>query len=175
VRRPAVKRDNWQLTQAGYLDIIKDKTASLFSTCCYLGGLAAAGSKEQLCALSEYGLNLGMAFQITDDLLDITGDEGREGKTLGTDFAQRKPTLPIIHLLATAGPQPKSDLIEKLSSGLNPKQLAKILENAGSTKFAGSMAEQFCKKAAASLEALGASPPRDALVEMADFVGQRSG
>jgi len=69
--------------------------------------LAAAGSESQLCALSEYGLNLGMAFQITDDLLDIIGDEASEGKTLGTDFAKRKPTLPIIHLLNATDPQQK--------------------------------------------------------------------
>lgn len=169
------QRNNWQLTQVEYLDIIKDKTASLFSTCCYLGGLAAAGGKEQLCALSEYGLNLGMAFQITDDLLDITGDEDRAGKTLGTDYAQRKPTLPIIHLLTTAKGEHKSSLMEQLWGGDNPKQLIKMLENAGSTEFAGRMAEQFCKKATESLDVLNASSARDALIETADFVCRRAG
>jgi octaprenyl-diphosphate synthase len=169
------QRNNWQLTQAEYLDIVKDKTASLFSTCCYLGAMAAGGGQDQLCALSEYGLNLGTAFQITDDLLDITGDEGREGKTLGTDFAQCKPTLPIIHLLTTAGSGDKSDLIEKLSGGDNPKQLAKMLENAGSTEFARNMAEHLCKKATESLGVLGAGSAKDSLAEIADFVSRRSG
>ncbi|MHC4708409.1 MAG: polyprenyl synthetase family protein [Planctomycetota bacterium] len=169
------QRNNWQLTQAEYLDIVKDKTASLFSTCCYLGAVAAGGGQDQLCALSEYGLNLGTAFQITDDLLDITGDEGREGKTLGTDFAQCKPTLPIIHLLATAGSEGKFDLIEKLSGGDNPKQLAEMLKNAGSTEFARNMAQQLCKKATESLGVLGSGSAKDSLAEIADFVSRRSG
>jgi geranylgeranyl pyrophosphate synthase len=137
--------------------------------------VAATGSEDQFCALSEYGLNLGMAFQITDDLLDIIGDEGREGKTLGTDFAQCKPTLPIIHLLTTAGSQDKSDLIEKLSGGDNPKQLAEMLENAGSTEFARNMAQQLCKKATESLGVLGVGSAKDSLAEIADFVSRRSG
>ena len=169
------QRNNWQLTEAEYLDIVRDKTASLFSTCCYLGVYAASGSESQLRALSEYGLNLGTAFQITDDLLDITGDEGREGKTLGTDLAQRKPTLPIIHLLTTAREQDKSGLIEKLSSGDDLKELAEILENSGSMDFARDMAQQLCKKATESLGVLDAGLAKDSLVEIVDFVSLRSG
>ncbi len=168
------QRNNWQLTQDEYLDIIKDKTASLFSTSCYLGACAASGDGRQPGDIAEYGLNLGMAFQITDDLLDIMGDEDKEGKTLGTDLAQRKPTLPIIHLLSTAEAVRKSDLIGQLSSGTNSKQLARILENAGSIEFTRNMAEQFCEKATESLDSLDASCARDALIEMADSVSQRS-
>jgi len=168
------QRANWQLTQDEYLEIIKDKTAFLFSTCCYLGGLAASGGKEQLCALSEYGLNLGMAFQITDDLLDIIGDEVKAGKTLGTDFAQHKPTLPIIHLLTTATGGHKSGLVEQLWEENKPEQPAEILEKSGSTKFTRSMVEQFCKKATESLSALDASSAKDSLIKMSDFVCRRS-
>jgi octaprenyl-diphosphate synthase len=170
-----IQRSNWQLTEEQYLEITRDKTASLFSTCCYLGGFIASGSESQLCALSEYGLNIGTAFQITDDLLDITGDEGKEGKTLGTDLAQRKPTLPIIHLLTNAKEQDKSGLIEKLSSGDELKELAEILENSGSMDFARNMAEQLCKKAAESLEVLAPCPAKDSLAEIVEFISRRSG
>jgi len=168
-----IQRQNWQLSEPEYLEIVKDKTASLFRSCCYLGGLAAAGSESQLCALSEYGLNLGTAFQITDDLLDIIGDEASEGKTLGTDFAKRKPTLPIIHLLNATDPQQKSGLMEKLSTGHTPEQLARVLESSGSVEYTRAATRKFCQRATESLKPLQNSPATDALIEVADFISQR--
>ena len=168
------QRQNWQLSEPEYFGIVKDKTASLFRSCCYLGGLSAAGSESRLRALSEYGLNLGMAFQITDDLLDIIGDESREGKTLGTDFAKCKPTLPVIHLLSRAEPQQKSALMERLSAEDKPKELARIFENSGSVEFTRSTADKFCEKAIESLKSLDQNPAKNALVRIAGFISQRT-
>jgi octaprenyl-diphosphate synthase len=168
-----IQRQNWQLSEAGYLEIVKGKTASLFHSCCYLGGLAAAGSERRLCALSEYGLNLGTAFQITDDLLDIIGDEASEGKTLGTDFAKCKPTLPIIHLLNAIEPQQKSGLIERLSTDHGPEQLAQMLENLGSVEYTRATIKKLCQRATESLKPLENSPAKAALVGIAGFISQR--
>ena len=104
-------RQNWQLSESEYIDIITEKSASLFRCCCLVGGLLAGASKTQARSLACFGLNAGIAFQITDDLLDIIGDEGKTGKTLGSDIDNNKPTLAVIHLLRAVGERQKSAVI----------------------------------------------------------------
>ena len=103
--RQNVERGNWRLTEEAYCEIVREKTASLFAVACRLGSLIAGGPEARHGRFAEYGLNVGIAFQITDDLLDIVGDEARVGKTLGTDLAAGKLTLPLIHFLAHADQQ----------------------------------------------------------------------
>src|SRR5437870_6122755 len=90
---------NLDLSEDDYFDIIDGKTAELTACCCRLGAHYADADAETVERLTEYGRCLGLAFQIADDLLDLTGLEESMGKTLGTDLAQGKLTLPIIHLL----------------------------------------------------------------------------
>lgn len=80
-----IQRRNWQLSESEYIEIITEKSAALFSSCCHLGGLLAGASETQIRSLTCFGLNTGIAFQITDDLVDIIGDESKTGKTLGSD------------------------------------------------------------------------------------------
>jgi octaprenyl-diphosphate synthase len=87
-------RNNLDLTEETYLQIITLKTAVLCATCCVLGATFAGGTKEQIDALETYGRTLGIAFQIQDDILDIVGDAGTVGKTLGIDVEKAKMTLP---------------------------------------------------------------------------------
>jgi geranylgeranyl diphosphate synthase type II len=85
-----------------YIDMIKKKTASLFETCCKIGALLGSGSDKQVNALSNFGKNLGIAFQIQDDLLDIIGDEKELGKTIGGDLVEGKKTYLFIKALEKA-------------------------------------------------------------------------
>ncbi|NIP27651.1 MAG: hypothetical protein GWN67_24205 [Phycisphaerae bacterium] len=112
------QRQNWQLSESEYIDIITEKSASLFSSCCLLGGLLAGASESQIQSLADFGLNAGIAFQITDDLLDIIGDESKAGKTLGSDIDKNKLTLAVIHLLRTVDEEEKNTVIN--SYLLNP-------------------------------------------------------
>src|SRR5688572_2162222 len=87
------------LTEDEHFDIIRRKTAYLFGGCAQIGGMLGKVSKEGEQALQEYGFNLGIAFQIVDDLLDYTGDTAALGKPIGADLREGKMTLPLIHLL----------------------------------------------------------------------------
>src|SRR5262245_33849537 len=100
------------LTEEEHFDIVRRKTAYLFAACAKIGGLLGGPTRDQQDALWEYGLNIGMAFQIVDDLLDFTGEEVALGKPIGGDLREGKMTLPVIHLLAS---DPRADsLIRKI-------------------------------------------------------------
>ena len=88
------------LTEEEHFDIVRRKTAYLFAGCARIGGMLGPTTREQQEALWDYGLNIGMAFQMVDDLLDFTGEEVALGKPVGGDLREGKMTLPVIHLLA---------------------------------------------------------------------------
>src|SRR5215203_1140183 len=88
------------VTEEQYYDVLRRKTAYLFSACCEIGAILGGASPSQCRALRDYGMNLGTAFQLVDDLLDFTSDEGSLGKAAGADLLEGKVTLPVIHLLA---------------------------------------------------------------------------
>src|SRR6187397_3091174 len=105
-----VEGEIYQLTKNGvvelskdeHLDIVRRKTAFLFAGCAKIGGMLGPTTPQQQDALWEYGLNIGMAFQLVDDLLDFTGEEDALGKPVGGDLREGKMTLPVIHLLASS-------------------------------------------------------------------------
>ena len=106
-----IEGELYQLTKTGevditvdeHFDIIRRKTAHLFGGCAQIGGMLGATTPEQQAALWEYGFNLGIAFQVVDDLLDYTADERALGKPIGSDLREGKVTLPIIYLLERGG------------------------------------------------------------------------
>jgi octaprenyl-diphosphate synthase len=175
---------NWQLSEMEYIDIITEKSASVFSSCCYLGGLLSKGTETQLQSLRCFGLNAGIAFQITDDLLDIIGDERKTGKTLGSDVDKNKLTLPVIHLLKMIDERGKSEIIEKLNAKRGSTELAEVytlypnfiemLESYGSLEYARSRAKEFVEKAIAALADLKESSAKNALIETAKFLASRA-
>ncbi len=173
--RQVSERQNWQLSETQYLDIITEKSASLFSSCCFLGGLLSQGTETQLKSLSSFGLNAGIAFQITDDVLDITGDERKTGKTLGSDVDKSKLTLAAIHLLKVADESKKNVIKNKLSAeGENKVAFAEMLESYGSLEYARSQAQEFVAKAIAALADLKDSNAKNALIETAKFMADRA-
>ncbi len=172
--RQVSQRQNWQLSETQYLDIITEKSASVFSSCCYLGGFLSNGTEAQLQSLRRFGLNSGIAFQITDDLLDIIGDEDKTGKTLGSDVVKNKLTLAVIHLLRVVDESEKSVIESKLSAAGKIKvAFAEMLRSYGSLEYARRRAQEFVEKAISSLNGLEQSRAKAALVEMAKFVGDR--
>ncbi|MHC4131632.1 MAG: polyprenyl synthetase family protein [Planctomycetota bacterium] len=169
--RQIVQKRNWNLSESDYIDTIKDKSASLFSTACKLGAMLAQADERKTQLLTNYGLNLGIAFQITDDLLDITGSENETGKTLGSDAETSKPTLPVIHLLRTLDDKGSSELVERLNDPLiNKPDLLQMLEKAGSLVYARDKAGQFIAQATDSLEDLDESKYKEALIKTTEFV-----
>jgi len=169
--RQIVQKRNWSLSESDYIDIITDKSASLFSMACKLGAMLSNTDKKKTQLLTHYGLNLGIAFQITDDLLDITGTESEAGKTLGSDAEASKPTLPVIHLLKTLNEDERKEVVEKLNDGQTGKRdVLQLLEKAGSLDYARSKAEEFIAQATDSLQDLGESKSKETLIKTAEFV-----
>jgi octaprenyl-diphosphate synthase len=189
--RQLTQRQNWQLSESEYIDIITEKSAALFSRCCFLGVLLADGSKADAQLLADFGLNTGIAFQITDDLLDIIGDENKTGKTLGSDVDKNKLTLVVIHLLRTVGEREKSAIINLLSlkqdaylikgkpqgaicnTQYDKEALVKMTRSYGSLKYAHGRAQEFVAKALQALADFREGDAKDALIETARFAGRQ--
>ncbi len=173
--RQIIQRRNWQLSETEYIDIITEKSASLFSACCELGGLLARADEQKVCSLGCFGRDVGIAFQITDDLLDIIGEETDTGKTLGSDAAGNKLTLAVIHLLRTVDEREKAKVIEKLDSPSQGSEgLVEMLSRSGSLEYAHSLAQGYVDRAVEALAGLKESIAKDALIETAGFIVARA-
>ena len=166
---------NW--TEAKYFTVIAEKTASLYGAACRLGGhyslgqQKGGGAESRLRALEEYGVELGIAFQIVDDCLDLDGDERVVGKSLGTDLAKGKITLPMLYLMQRdpAGAEALRELLGKSEAEALRKLRAEFpLEHA--VAYAMQEAERRVAKARASLSALPEGPARQAMHQIAGFV-----
>jgi octaprenyl-diphosphate synthase len=171
-----LERGNWSLREQDYLDIVESKTAELTSCCSRLGALYSGAEPETVESLARYGRWLGIAFQIADDLLDLVGEERITGKSLGTDLEQRKPTLPLIHLLNEAPPETASRLCQILGSSGNHKRdaLRPFLIESGSLDYAGRKAEEYATKARVELACLPPSECKSILEMLTDRVVHRS-
>ncbi|HLA85484.1 MAG TPA: polyprenyl synthetase family protein [Thermoguttaceae bacterium] len=173
--RQIVGRGNYDLTEAEYLEIISGKTAELCACCCRLGAHYAGAPDAIADALGRYGFNLGIAFQIADDLLDVLGDESTTGKSLGTDLLKQKTTLPLIRLLAVLDPSDRDDLLGVLSdadaeNGQTREALRPWLARTDALDYARRRADDFVQQAIAELDALPSGPLRDVLARLAEFV-----
>lgn len=173
--RQNVERRNWDLSRQGYYEIIRDKTAALFGSCCYLGGLVSGADESQQECLGEFGLNVGMAFQLTDDLLDIISDQSITGKTPGKDFLQGKLTLPVIHYLGGAGQEDRDAFIKRISNQLVRGELVEVLEGSGGLDYTRSEAKRFIDKAILCLKDMEDGEAKEALIKTAGFVASRCG
>lgn len=166
---------NWQLGEAEYIDIITEKSASFFSGCCRLGAMLAHAGEEHIEAVARFGLLAGVAFQIADDLLDITGDESRMGKTGNSDVARDKLTLAMIHVLRTTE-EPQRAQVRALLESRNEsrRELVDMLRRCGSLRYAQEQAGQYVAKAVQALADLPSGDARDALIETARFMANRT-
>ena len=173
--RQIASRGNFDLTEEEYLGIIADKTAALTACCCRLGAHYADADPEIEAALVEYGLDLGIAFQIADDLLDVLGDEATVGKSLGSDLMKQKSTLPLIRVFQQANRAQRSEILALLSAGDNHHReaLRPWLERFDAIGYAQEMARSYSRRAAEAIAALPPSEAREALGRLADFVVMR--
>jgi octaprenyl-diphosphate synthase len=165
-------RGNYDLSEGDYLEIIGDKTAALYACCCRLGAYYSGADEDLRERLARYGYQLGVAFQIIDDLLDLLGDEAKAGKSLGTDLIKQKPTLPVIRLLDQADAHARKEILAALSSpgGVDRETLRPWLKRTGAVDYARQRAVWYIRSATEELEDLTAGEAHDALLGIADFV-----
>jgi octaprenyl-diphosphate synthase len=135
-----LRRRSTNITRAEYQRIVDLKTAELFRVSCFLGGKIAGYSAEYVAAASRFGRHLGIAYQIYDDLVDFFGDEARIGKTLGTDLASGKLTLPLLALLERLPGSEAAALMSEIS-GERPPQLALRLRQMNELNVFGAVAD----------------------------------
>jgi geranylgeranyl pyrophosphate synthase len=156
------------MTEADYLSIVSQKTASLIAACAELGGLAAKGTDSQIKALKDYGHNVGIAFQIRDDTLDLKGDIDQLGKPTAKDLEQGKLSLAVLFALA------KLEKGDRAPDIRDPAQVLELLDKTGAFSYAAERASAFVAKAKESLSILPQSDAKKALCELADFAIIRS-
>ncbi|MDX1402489.1 MAG: polyprenyl synthetase family protein, partial [Kiloniellales bacterium] len=146
-----IEAHNVSLSEGGYLEILRRKTGALTAVACELGAKFAGAEDEVVEAMVVYGMSVGVAFQIVDDVLDITGDEQELGKTLGMDAGLGKPTLPTIHCLAHAGARERQQLIQCLSGNgrVDRDTLESWLRGTDSLTYALDVAQQQVAQAVA--------------------------
>ena len=173
--RQVCERGNLALGEADYFAIVEGKTAALTECCGRLGALYAGAGDETAGKLAAFGRNLGFAFQIADDLLDLVGNEETAGKTLGTDLAQQKLTLPIIHCLNRLPPAEADVLCACFRAGLeNPgNRVLAAMEKTQSLVYARRRAEEFARLARQQLECLPRSECRSILESLCDWTVRR--
>jgi len=169
-------RGNLDLTEDDYFSIIRGKTAELTAVSCRLGAHYAGAGEAITARLDDYGRDLGVAFQIADDVLDIWGDERSTGKSLGTDLEKQKLTLPIIRLLSTAPPATAAALRRLLgeASAENRHELRPYLETSGALDYAWDRAREYAALAHDALDPLPDSPAKATLQHLTAYVVRRS-
>lgn len=166
------------ISEADYMELVDRKTASLFSACARLGAASANADEQTESKLSDFAWNLGMAFQLVDDILDFTSTEKILGKPAGNDLREGKVTLPLIYALQTATAEERR-AVETVIVDTNYEQVPfmrvlKILEHHGSVKRAYARAHAFTEKSRAIIATFPESPAQRALHAVVELVTERN-
>jgi len=172
------KNGDADITEEEHFDIMRRKTAYLFGGCAQIGGMLGKVASDRAQALHDYGFNLGMAFQIVDDLLDFTGDAEAVGKPIGSDLREGKVTLPLIHLQQHANDARGREIIRYTIAArtIESEQWHELLRNLkehASIDYAYRKAVDFAERAKKPLYAFPPSSERDALLALPDYVLSR--
>jgi octaprenyl-diphosphate synthase len=167
-----------EATPEELLDIVERKTGWLFSGCMKLPGIVAALDQESITRLADIGRNLGMAFQLVDDLLDLTSTQQVLGKPAGNDLKEGKVTLPISFVMrnGNAGDAQKvrTVLQERAFRSVDSRDLLRSIESCDGLQKTRVIAEGYARKAQALLEIFPPSPYRDAILHIPEFILNRS-
>ena len=167
---------NPDVAEPAYLDVIRRKTAKLFEAASQLGAVLAGADGRIEQALARYGMHLGTAFQLIDDVLDYSGDHEAIGKNLGDDLADGKPTLPLIRAMQVGRADDAALIRDAVRNGrLDDFQpVVDALARTDALDYAHAQAEGESKEAAAALGALPDSPARETLLKLAAFAVERT-
>lgn len=167
---------NPDTTEDFYFDIIKRKTAKLFENASELGALLATDNTTHIAAMRDFGMHIGLAYQLIDDAMDYSQSADETGKNVGQDLADGKTTLPLIHAMRKSKPAELKLMRDAIKTG-SSEQLSKILEIIESTdaiKYTAGTARRHAEIAKQALSHIAPSPYRNALDELSDFIVDRT-
>ena len=159
-----------------YLTVIRNKTAKLFEAATRLAAMISGQDENMQQHLANYGMHLGIAFQLIDDALDYSADSGTLGKNIGDDLAEGKPTLPLIHCMQTGTPEQAEIIRNAIISGAidQIEQVRIAIESTDSITYTARRAEEQAKLAMQSVENMPASPYKQALLDLALYSVHRT-
>ncbi len=161
-------------TEQEYFEIIKNKTASLFSAACEVGAILGKVSQGKRVALRDFGHNLGMAFQLTDDVLDYVSYDSVLGKRVGTDLKEGKVTLPLIHTLKSSTEKEKTYINTVLNNtkitAKDFTRVSKIIKRYGGVEYTVNTTRQFIENAKLNLQSFRPSAYKESLTTLADYI-----
>jgi octaprenyl-diphosphate synthase len=172
-----VTQNDLSTTEARYLEVVQGKTAALFAAACQVGAVVARRPEPEEAALAEYGMKLGIAFQLVDDALDYVADQATLGKTIGDDFREGKITLPVLVAFLAGNDLEKAfwrrtiEALQQTDSDLD--QAIALIESHGAIKATLERALSFSQEAKAALTIFPDGPFRNALAGVADYTVQR--
>ena len=171
-----MNRGDPEVSEARYLRVIELKTAKLFEASARLGAITAGVPDTVADDLARYGQSLGIAFQIADDLLDYQADPEESGKSLGTDLAEGKPTLPLIHAMLHGSPAQAEKIRTAIRDGRIDwlEDVLIAVEQTGGLAYSAALAASHSETAISALGGLPESPFKEALKGLARFAIQRT-
>lgn len=163
-------------TEERYLDVIRSKTAKLFEAAAELGAVLGGQDAETRRAMRDYGMHLGTAFQLIDDVLDYSAAPEEMGKNIGDDLAEGKPTLPLIHAMRQGDAGQAALIRNAIEHGGRDviREVTAAIESTGAIAYTARSAQHEAEKALASLHRIPASPYRDAMYALAEFAIKRN-
>jgi len=168
-------RRDFEMSEDMYFRIIEDKTAALYAAALRCGSRLAGADPEASDRLANFGTSIGVAFQIADDILDLTGEEQTVGKQLGTDLEKEKMTLPLLRLRDAASPKDRAIFEEAIHSGdlESRSTILPLFEKYGSVESARDTAEKLIRDAMSDLDSLPDCPEREMLRGCAGYMLRR--
>lgn len=167
---------NFDLSESIYLKVIADKTASLFACACEAGAICDGDDDQKKKALRDFGEYLGIAFQITDDLLDLIGESTKTGKQLGSDIREGWVTLPLIHALKNGGNSSKDRIVKLYNEGFTEERFENVVNfvrEAGGIEYADREAQRYSELAKESVANIKGLVYKDNLLKLADIAVTR--
>lgn len=169
------KARNFDATEETYFKVISDKTASLIKTCCKLGALSSTKDKKKIDNLSIYGENLGIAFQLQDDLLDYTGRKKLLGKSTGNDIKEKKFTLPLIYSLENSPKKKSSEIMKIIKNGVSKsfESVYYFVNEYGGIEYTNNIAQKYAVLAKSAIADFHNSASKTSLLELVNFVTNR--
>jgi octaprenyl-diphosphate synthase len=164
------------IDEENYLKVIRYKTAKLFEAAARLGAVIGGGTAEQEEAMAQYGMHLGTAFQLVDDVLDYSGNSDETGKNIGDDLAEGKPTLPLLFAMQNGTPDQAAAIRQAIEHAGRTEfeTVLKAIHETGALNYTREQARREIDIAKTALNALPDSNHKSALIQLADFAVDRS-
>jgi octaprenyl-diphosphate synthase len=170
------KNRKFDVDEQTYFKIISDKTASLITACCEMGAASTTKDKEEIQLLSDFGENIGIAFQLRDDLLDYIGKKKIMGKSSGTDLKEKKFTLPLIHSLKNASKKEAKQIMDVVKNGSYSKSRAQVMDfikEYNGIEYTVNKTSEYCSIAKSKIIGLKSSETKDTMIMFVNFISNR--